>query len=74
MIFNQEKRNHSNQNDVDSEFDNIFRQLHQFFTYSKDRAPHSKDQGIFWAHKNGAEIDLYIRDLQSGTWRKETFT
>lgn len=38
-------------------------------TQTDQRAPNSKETGVFWMYKNGSSIDVYIKDWISGDWR-----
>ena len=52
--------------------DGIENQLRQKIVYTDERAPQTSDQGLMWFHLNGAQIDLYVKNLITGVWAGPT--
>ena len=68
-FFQLKHQRHPEQPSIDDEFTSLIERLNSILIMTDNRKPASGDQGLMWFHINGSQIDMYIRDELTGTWR-----
>ena len=73
-LFRQQRTQHKTVEELSFEFKSLYDALNRSFVHMDTRAPLANDDGFVWIFKNGSQLDVYVKDWQTGTWRIESFT